>query len=362
MLRKILGRMALVTGVAVAAAVASSVIQTASARDVVRIADGDCNALKEAFDAVPGTEPALVVLSRNGHYACGGYAFLAVGVVELDGAGATLDLTGISQADGEASAPVLLVVQGARASVRNVHFAPLAGGDRIPGRSCCTRTLPAIVNNGTLVIDASAIDGGAFENGAGQETAGFLVNTGEMTLRNVTLYANHYAGSAPALITSAGGRIELSHTTIVTSADAHSQALLGTRSGGSVVVANSIVVNDGLPAAPVCAAGAAIVSHGGNVFGDSSCAGIDAESDVIATDAGMSDYGLHGGIVPTLALRCGSVAMWAGRAASCEATDARGNARGIETCDAGAFEQKPIFTGCMRLPIGGRLAPSSPSS
>jgi hypothetical protein len=327
----------------------------ASARDVVRIADGDCSALKEAFGAVSGSESGVVILARNGTYACGGYAMLAAGAVELDGAGATIDLTGISQPDGAASAPVLLVAEGGRASLRNVRFAPVSPVDAVAGRSCCARTLPAIVNNGTLVIDASTIEGGAFENGPGQETAGFLVNIGEMTLRNVTLYANHYVGALPALITSAGGRIELSHATIVTSNHAHSQALLGTKADGSFVIGNSIVVNDGARAAPVCAAGAVVFSRGGNVFGDGSCSGIDASADVVAADIRASDYGLHGGTVPVLGLWCDSPAISAGRSAFCEAADARGNARAVDACDAGAFEQSAIFRFPACRSVNGRL-------
>lgn len=346
--------------VALALAGSMSIQRTVAARDVVRIADGDCNALKDAFGAVHGAEPGLVVLARNGTYACGGYALVAVGAVELDGAGATIDLTGISQPDGNASAPALLVTEGARASVRNVRFAPAASSGDASERPCCARTLPAIVNNGTLVIDASAIDGGAFANGAGRETLGFLVNTGEMALRNVTLFANRYAGTAPALITSAGGRVTLTHATIVTSHDAHSQALLGTKADGVIAVANSIVVNDGTPAAPVCAAGATLVSQGGNVFGDASCAGMDASLDVVAADARMSDYGLHGGIVPTLALYCDSAAVSAGQPASCEAVDARGNARGIDACDAGALEQSAMSRICAYRPVDRRLRPSPP--
>jgi hypothetical protein len=119
-------------------------------------------------------------------------------------------------------------------------------------------------------------------------------------------------------------------------------------SGGDITVANSILMSgfpgfcsvayqNSIQPNPYYAPTNNPTSLGGNIFSDNSC-GYNAATDHIVTDAGLADYGNHGGVVGTLALNFNSPARSAGLAANCAATDARGVARGSTHCDAGAYE------------------------
>src|ERR1700743_3022248 len=70
------------------------------ASGVVHVADGDCDSLSSAAGSASGSEPTLIVLARNGHYAC---QFTVKGQITIDGAGANFAV-GNERADLNAAA------------------------------------------------------------------------------------------------------------------------------------------------------------------------------------------------------------------------------------------------------------------
>jgi hypothetical protein len=153
-------------------------------------------------------------------------------------------------------------------------------------------------------------------------------------LRNASIIDNESA-SGTALIASSG-KVEISHATIA--ANRYAVALLA-YTPGKFTIANSVLANTGVPN---CTSNdnqlaTEFVSLGGNVTNDASC-GFHTPSDRVVANAGFGDFGTHGGVVGTLALAYNSPAIGSGLAANCEATDARGAARGQTSCDSGSYE------------------------
>src|SRR5947199_10170892 len=90
--------------------------QHAFAAGIARIADGDCTTLAAAMNTPPAQEQALIVLARNGTYACD--ELTVSGNVELDGAGATLVELENSSVSNKSTG--LAVNAGANLVVRNL--------------------------------------------------------------------------------------------------------------------------------------------------------------------------------------------------------------------------------------------------
>jgi len=311
--------------------------QHASAAEVVRIGNGDCASLVAAAGAAPGSEPALILLARGGTYtAC---TLNVVGKVEIDGAGALLVPGG-----GEV-ASTISVATGASLTLRNTRIGPAAAASPtatgkhkagVAPKFCCTTLPPVISNAGSLKLDADSFAGNELVAGLEQIAPILIQNKGSLFLRNSSLVGNTQVNGAGVLNTN--GPVEISHSTLVTTPQAEAGALLTTYGSGSITLANSIVINNGSIASDACDnEGGTIVSRGGNVFGDESCGG-KGLNDRVVPDLHALDFGLHGGVVGTLALDTNSPALNNGLAANCEATDARGLARSTQTCDAGAIE------------------------
>ncbi len=318
------------------------VAQQAVASGIVRIANGDCAALSKAAAATPGQEPALIVLATNGSYTCAA-AISVTGNITIDGAGATLPmLSGVTESGSETPATIA-VASGASLTVRNINLgnsAPNATAGVTPTaqpKFCCAILGPAISNSGNLTLDSVSIFGNQFSGGPEVVAIGFFHNSGNLILRNVSIVGNFYSGNDPALLTNSGS-VDISQSSFVSTASGYAQALLDSTSPGTMNIRNSIIVNNGSYAAPDCAADIGqIMSLGGNIVSDTTC-GLNGPDDHVLANAGLADFGNHGGLVQTLALNNNSPAIGNGLAANCEATDARGLTRGQNGCDSGAYE------------------------
>lgn len=321
---------------------ALGVPQHAFAGGIVHIADGDCASLTAAAGAMPGWEPALIVLARQGSYDC--FQSLAVrGNITIDGAGATYSLLQSGGgSDNTATPPLISVASGATLTLRNANLGTSAtiattSSKALPGpKFCCHISGRAIENAGNLTLDSVSIHGTSFGSAFFTLAVGFFHNSGALVLRNVSIVDNVYSAFDHGLLTNTGS-VDISQSTIVSTAHGFALALLAADSG-TISISNSVIANNGTIAAPNCViGGGSIISRGGNIISDTSC-GFSAQNDRVVADARLLDFGTHGGVVGTLALNYDSPAIGNGLAANCEATDARGLARGQDRCDSGAYE------------------------
>ena len=289
----------------------------------VRIADGDCAGLSTAASS---TSSAEIILARNGTYAA--CAFDVGSYIVIEGEGATL---GLVDALSGGARPQITVAANASLTLRNLNISNGALA-RLPASQSSPKILltsPSIVNDGVLTFDSIS----AFNTS--MSDFGFVANTGAMTVRNssfvITYQSDQQYGFAPAQLSNSG-TLDISNSTFSTRGAFHIVAGSGIRISNSVLFARGLLLGQDVTACD----GAAITSLGGNVFGDSSCNATAA--DKIVADGGFADFGLHGGVVNTLALSPSSAAIGAGIATQCEAADARGASRGQLRCDAGAYE------------------------
>jgi hypothetical protein len=308
---------------------AMSVASQAFAGGIVHIANGDCAALSAAAGAQPGQEPSLIVLARNGSYA--GCPMNVSGNVTIDGAGAWMPL--IQNRSDSGLGNQITIASGARLTIRNLNFgypaSALPAAETKVAPKFLVSYAPAIANGGTLVLDSVSVSGERFGySGVGMIGGGFIANQGTLVLRNTSIIDALNGFGTPLL----NGKVDISHSTISNSQGGSTTLLGGTAT--SISVANSVLVNnDG----QVCDSGTGFASRGGNITTDASCR-FNSQNDRIVGDARLLDFGTHGGVVNTLALNYDSPAIGNGLLANCEATDARGLARGQSACDSGAYE------------------------
>ncbi|HZX90594.1 MAG TPA: choice-of-anchor Q domain-containing protein [Rudaea sp.] len=307
----------------------------------IRIADGDCAGLKAALAGAQVNGATSVVLANKGHY---GYCPVVVtGNAEVDGAGAALE---VALAPDQ---PSIKVAVGAKLTLRRLNIVGAAPIPPVNGPNGCglwigpimcpQPELPAIENEGTLLLDSISVSGVQFDYGD------LIVNRGDLTLRNSSIAYNTNHGSnfgAILPIGSAGTSIDVDHSTIagntlgplgVFHADTYPDK-------GTVRISNSILTADGGAVCYVSPDVVQIVSLGGNIVSDASC-GIRNSGDRVVADAGLGMFGDNGGLVNTVLLNGSSVAVRNGVAANCEATDARGTVRNVAArggCDSGAYE------------------------
>ena len=306
-------------------AIASLLSGAAQAAGLVRIADGDCAALSNAA----ATPAASIYLASNGNYAA--CSLQVTGSVTIDGNGARLAVPAAFFTDSSQ----VTIAAGAHLTLRNVE---LTDGSRPATRTGKASALPGpatIVNQGTLLLDSVAMPKQQIAFGyvaLGGSTNHLFDNKGTLILRNVTLdnVVDLASDASGGLL---NGTVEISHSTIVYPSGGNVW-LIGS---GPVSVGNSVIINGSGPICSPSVARTSFVSRGGNVVSDKAC-GFNAPSDRVTGNAKLLDYARHGGVVPTLALDNGSPAIGNGVLADCEATDARGLARGASACDSGAYE------------------------
>ncbi|MBW7882532.1 MAG: family 16 glycosylhydrolase [Caldilineaceae bacterium] len=132
-----------------------------------------------------------------------------------------------------------------------------------------------------------------------------------------------------------------------------------TDASATLNIENSIVANNGdfgCFLAPFGAGPVALNSLGSNVFTDGSC--FPVSSDQVVGDALVGVLAGNGGPTLTHALLAGSPAIDAANAASCPATDQRGESRPAGAgCDAGSYEAQDLSAASV-----GVAAPSAPAN
>lgn len=274
----------------------------ANAGPVIHVPDRDCTALNKAVSSVEEGDDTTIILARHGNYVsrdvgegCG--ISVRSGRVVIDAAGAELQPLCVSG--------VIDVAAGAQLTLRNA----------LVSEPSCGRTPPFVED----VRNDGRID---FESVTFKKTVSRLVNSAgaSMTLRNVTLSSGGIDN---------GGALWILNSTLL-SADVVNTG------NATIDIGNSIAASANRSACAV--AGAGVQSHGGNVVA-SSCAWT-AAADVRPADpgTGLGPLQNNGGIgIPTFALASASPARNAGITNQCEPTDARGVARQVDACDAGAY-------------------------
>jgi len=302
----------------------------AFATSVARIANGDCAGLTAAATSSPGHEPTLIVLANRGSY---GYCPLAItGNITIDGAGAKIGLIYSN------TQRAIRVSSGATLRITNLNFVGAGNPMSDVRRNCaffitCPEfEFPLIENDGTLILDSVSAANVVYGSDA------FIHNFGRLSLRNVT-FANNMSdwGLPVLLIDGASSTAEIENSTFLQ--DPQIFGFKTTPSPKQLNISNSVIASP-YQNTPICSGGfypVLITSGGGNLITDGSCR-LSGPNDRVVADAGLTDFGDHGGVVGTLALAHYSPAIGAGLAANCEATDARGVARGQSKCDAGAYE------------------------
>ncbi|MCB8947300.1 MAG: CSLREA domain-containing protein [Ardenticatenaceae bacterium] len=213
------------------------------------------------------------------------------------------------------------------------------------------------ITNGTLTNNYSALGGGAIATGADSqnlvrnsviysnsvastENGGAILNTGTLTLTNVTL-SDNFANSGGGLHNQ--GSATLTNVTVYeNTAVTNGGGLHG--NGGTLNVVNSIIAGNSAPTSPDCAG--TIVSGGYNLIQSSSgCTVSGSSTGNLSGNPQLAALALNGGSTLNHALGSGSPALDAGNNGNCAANDQRGVTRPVDgngdataTCDMGAFE------------------------
>lgn len=214
------------------------------------------------------------------------------------------------------------------------------------------------ITNGTLTNNYSLLGGGAIATGASSinsisssviysnstsmtQTGGAILNTGTLTLTNVTLSDN---------LADDGGGLQNEGTATLTNVTVYTNTAVSNggglnENGGTLNVVNSIIAGNSAPTGPDC--GGTIISQGFNLIQDGSGCTVSgsATGNIIGSDPLLAVLALNGGSTLNHALGSSSPALDTGDNGSCASTDQRGVTRPIDgnnnstaTCDMGAFE------------------------
>lgn len=219
-------------------------------------------------------------------------------------------------------------------------------------------TFPALVDNhGNLHIERVTF----WENPSCQpcsETLSILDNHGQAFLNNITVYKNHTRAPESDHQTSNirnCGSMEILNSTLAKNTSSIGRGITGIQvpvpaaitafipnecGPGTFDIGNTLLDNDG----GNCGELGEVSDLGGNFDSDGSC-GFDSDKNVNNRRPRFSQFGLQGGLVPTLGLKPASRAIDIGINENCSAIDARMAIRptpgkiGAESkCDSGAFE------------------------
>ncbi len=179
-----------------------------------------------------------------------------------------------------------------------------------------------LANNGTLmIVNSSLIDNAAADGSGG----GGLTNGGTATIVNSTFSGNTTA--------TAGGAIHNTSALTITNGTLAGNGAAGSGSGiynsGALALRNTISANS--TTGSDCVDVGTLVSNSHNLIEDNSC------NPAHSGDPWLSNLGNYGGETATFALLPGSLALDGGAAATCPATDQRGESR-VGICDLGATE------------------------
>ncbi len=218
------------------------------------------------------------------------------------------------------------------------------------------------ITNGTLTNNNSALGGGAIATGADShnlirqsviytntspaQTGGAILNTGTLTLTNVTLSDN---------LANVGGALQNEGTATLTNVTVYENTAVSSggglnENGGTLNVVNSLIAGNSAPTGADCAG--TIVSQGYNLIQDSTdCTVSGSTTGNIGGDPLLAALALNGGSTLNHAIGSSSPALDAGDNATCASIDQRGVSRPIDgngdttaTCDIGAFERGASLT------------------
>jgi hypothetical protein len=316
-------------------------VHPAAAAGVVHIADGDCTALTSTLASAAHDSGIVTIALTNKSYGICPLSVPANTHVSIDGGGASIQ---VDQAAGQLMASTVHVNPTASLVLRNLNIVwsgrqpvwvtrqPCDGRTPLP---CLVPPPPIISNEGDLVLDSISISGVAY-------LGEIVSNSGSLSLLNSTIVNNVNADHSGFMLSfnNSGNDgqhfFEIINSTIAENDEGNSAAYarIFDPSSGFKISNSLIAANTG----PICNASfGQIISLGGNIFTDASC-GVSSPHDRVVADAGLGAFDNHGGVVSSIALASNSPAIGNGLAANCEATDARGAARGQTHCDAGAYE------------------------
>jgi hypothetical protein len=235
---------------------------------------------------------------------------------------------------------------------------------RVQGGAMSNRGAMTIISS-TLQLNSAGYIGGGIMSGsrltvANSTLSGNMVETSEVQpwyggggffffadarvhLTNSTLSGNS-AVAGGGILAFVNEAITMTNVTVFAN-EAQSQAggIHVTAISTTVNIANSIIAGN---SGGDCS-GAAILSSGHNIAGDSSC-NLAGSGDLNETDPHLSKLGDHGGPTFTHLPLPGSPAIDVGDDSLCPATDQRGYARpddgdddGVAVCDIGSVEKSP---------------------
>ncbi|VAW40707.1 hypothetical protein MNBD_CHLOROFLEXI01-4316, partial [hydrothermal vent metagenome] len=207
------------------------------------------------------------------------------------------------------------------------------------------------ITNGSLTNNYSLLGGGAIATGVTSsnvisnsviysnstsitQTGGAILNTGVLSLTNVTL-SDNFANNGGGLQNE--GTATLTNVTIYGNTAVSNGGGLN-ENGGTLNVVNSILAGNSAATGPDCAG--TIVSQGYNLIQDSTGCTVGGDlTGNISGDPLLAALALNGGSTLNHALTNGSPAIDAGDNGSCASTDQRDFVRPIDgDCDMGSYE------------------------
>jgi hypothetical protein len=182
-----------------------------------------------------------------------------------------------------------------------------------------------VSNRGTLTLTQSTL----YSNTTTLQGGSGLYNNATAELTNVTLSNNSVLSATTGAILNDGGTLNILNGTI-----SHNRWPALVRTGGSIVLANTIVANSS--GGVNCSN--PLTSNGYNLDSGTSCA-LNATGDISNTDPLLGPLVNNGGATLTRLLQVDSHAIDAGNNAACPPLDQRGIARPQgDRCDIGAYE------------------------
>ncbi len=195
------------------------------------------------------------------------------------------------------------------------------------------------MDGASLTITYSTVSGNT-NNGASNIVC--VNNVASLTAQNSTFSGNSSSVGGGGIFVS--GPATFTNCTIANNTSNAGNAAV-TAFSANVTLIDTIVANN--PGGNCAAVSPGTIVDGGNnlQFPSYGCGATIATADPL-----LGPLASNGGPTQTMALQFGSPAINAGNAATCLATDQRGQAR-VGTCDIGAFEFNPAAPGATPVPM-----------
>ena len=321
-------------------------IASSANAQVIRIPDGDVNALIAAIELANQTPNVLttIELAANGHYLTGlppisGKLKILGNSATLDGSGRLHRALTVSEEFDTSSVPNVMIP--------NVEVYDLNIEDfRSEGKELYA--LLVEVTHGQLLLDRVTLTNNFMRPRiSGRPPLGWgtmIYNVSHTILRNVTISGN--VASSASIVGIAihnYGLMEIGNSTIVDNSPIQPDGFFpAVETFGEIKIVNTIVANSDTRNC-IAFQGGSIISFGHNIDSDGSCA-FGQSGDLNVIDPGLADLSVES--IPVHHLLHTSPALDAGDDQSCTPIDAQGRIRpsdgdgdGIATCDIGAVEE-----------------------